>query len=167
MPFSTSKITTITGATGATGPTGPAGADGADGADGATGATGTVDVDTSYTWTAAQIPSTLTDDFSDLTTGILDFDEYQNFVLTLDASTNEFGVPTTDAGNTGQTGVIVLIQDGTGNRTATWTSNYKPVGGAAPTLSTAANAVDILPYCIQADNTILIGAPQLDFKATS
>ncbi len=123
--------------------------------------------DVSNAWSAAQQGNTQTAAFSALTvgsdTGVLDFDTYQNFVITLGAGTNGFTNPTTDSGNTGQTGVIVLIQDSSAS-TATWTSDYKNVGGSAPTLSSGSAKVDVLPYIIQADNTILLGAPQLDFS---
>lgn len=39
-----------------------------------------------------------------------------------------------------------LTQDGTGSRTVTWGSKFKFVGGAAPTLSTAAGKVDIVRF---------------------
>lgn len=117
----------------------------------------------SNTWTAAQQGNTQTAAFSALSSGVLDFDTYQNFVITLGAGTNAFTNPTTDSGNTGQTGVIVLIQDSSAS-TATWASDYKNVGGSAPTLSSGSAKVDVLPYIIQADNTILLGAPQLDFS---
>jgi len=124
--------------------------------------------DVSNSWSAAQQGNTQTAAFSALTvgsdTGVLDFDTYQNFVITLGAGTNGFTNPTTDAGNTGQTGVIVLIQDSSSTSTATWTSDYKTIGGNAPSLSSGSAKVDVLPYIIQADNTILLGAPQLDFS---
>ena len=130
--------------------------------------------DVSNTWTKAQQGNTQTAAFSALTvgsdTGVLDFDTYQNFVITLGSGTNTFTNPTADAGNTGQTGTIVLIQPssgGAGTMAVTASGDYKPVGGAAPSLSSTNSAVDIIPYMIQADNTILLGAPQLDLKATS
>ena len=119
--------------------------------------------DVSNSWTAAQQGNTQTAAFSALSSGVLDFDTYQNFVITLGAGTNAFTNPTTDSGNAGQTGVIVLIQDSSAS-TATWTGDYKNVGGSAPTLSSGSAKVDVLPYIIQADNTILLGAPQLDFS---
>ena len=119
--------------------------------------------DVSNSWTAAQQGNTQTAAFSALSSGVLDFDTYQNFVITLGAGANGFTNPTTDSGNTGQTGVIVLIQDSS-ESTATWTSDYKNVGGSAPSLSSGSAKVDVLPYIIQADNTILLGAPQLDFS---
>jgi hypothetical protein len=124
----------------------------------------------SNTWTAAQQGNTQTAAFSALSSGVLDFDTYQNFVITLGSGTNTFTNPTADAGNTGQTGTIVLIQPSSGaagTMAVTASGDYKPVGGAAPSLSSTNSAVDIIPYMIQADNTILLGAPQLDLKATS
>lgn len=46
----------------------------------------------------------------------------------------------------GQCGSIIITQDGTGSRTLAYGSNWKFVGGTDPTLSTAANAVDVLEY---------------------
>jgi hypothetical protein len=48
----------------------------------------------------------------------------------------------------GQSGSIVITQDGTGSRTLSWSSYWKFAGGVAPTLSTAANAVDRLDYYV-------------------
>lgn len=46
----------------------------------------------------------------------------------------------------GQAGQFVLTQDSTGNRTLAYGTNWKFSGGTAPTLTTNANAVDILSY---------------------
>ena len=57
----------------------------------------------------------------------------------------------------GQSGSIFIIQDGTGSRVAaSWHADYKWGGGSsnAPTLTTAANAVDRIDYVIQANNKI-------------
>ena len=116
----------------------------------------------SSTFTTAQIPSTRVAAFEQP-----NFGDYQNFVFTLASGTNAFTEPGTEAGNTGQTGVIVLIQPSGGDGVVTWHADYKPVGGAVADLTATNAAVDILPYMIQADNNILIGAPQLDLKATS
>ena len=127
--------------------------------------------DVSNSWSAAQQGATDTQTVT-ATSVTLDFDSYQNFILTLDPSsgtTVQLSNPTADAGNTGQTGVIVLIQPSGGGKTISLETggDFKPVGGNTPTISSTANAVDVLPYMIQADNTILLGAPQLDLKATS
>jgi hypothetical protein len=127
--------------------------------------------DVSNAWSAAQQGATNTQTVT-ATSVTLDFDSYQNFILTLDPSsgtTVQLSNPSADTGNTGQTGVIVLIQPSGGGKTISLETggDYKPVGGNTPTISSTANAVDVLPYMIQADNTILLGAPQLDLKATS
>jgi hypothetical protein len=49
----------------------------------------------------------------------------------------------------GQSGAIVITQDGTGGRTLAFGSNWKFPGGTAPTLTTAANAVDVLVYYVE------------------
>jgi len=53
--------------------------------------------------------------------------------------------------------VISIIQDGTGSRTVTFNSNYKFVNGTAPTLSTAANARDVLVFVSNGTNMFEIG----------
>ena len=60
--------------------------------------------------------------------------------------------PTTES--VGQSGSIVITQDGTGSRTCAWSNQFKWTGGAAPTLSTAANAVDRIDYVVVAADTI-------------
>ena len=54
----------------------------------------------------------------------------------------------------GQSGSIFITQDGTGSRTASFNSAFKFVGGTAPTLSTAASAVDRIDYIIKSSNVI-------------
>ena len=60
--------------------------------------------------------------------------------------------PTTES--VGQSGSIVITQDGTGSRTCAWGNQFKWAGGTAPTLSTAANAVDRIDYVVTAADTI-------------
>lgn len=90
-----------------------------------------------------------------------DMSTYQNFIWTLNANAN-LGNPSTE--KVGQTGFFVFIQDATGGRTLSLGSEYKTAGGAGITLSTAANAVDIVPYIVQTTGTILLGTPQLAFS---
>lgn len=53
----------------------------------------------------------------------------------------------------GQAFVIRLIQDATGSRTVTWWSTIKWGSGTAPTLTTTANAVDVLGFiCTSSGN---------------
>jgi len=63
-----------------------------------------------------------------------------------------FAAPTNQA--IGQSGSIFITQDGTGSRTASWNAAFKWAGGTAPTLSTAAAAVDRIDYLIKASNVI-------------
>lgn len=91
----------------------------------------------------------------------LDFTANQNFVLTLTGNVT-LDNPTTE--QVGQSGFIVLIQDGTGSRTLSLGTDYESIGGAGITLSSAASATDIIPYVVAASNRILLGAPQLAFS---
>ncbi len=88
----------------------------------------------------------------------LDFAANQNFVLTFTGNVT-LANPSTE--QVGQAGVIVCIQDGTGSRTLSLGSQFKTAADAGITLSTAANAVDIIPYFVSAADSILIGAVQL------
>ena len=55
----------------------------------------------------------------------------------------------------GQSGSIILTQDGTGGRTADWSdAAWRFVGGNAPTLSSAAGAVDRIDYLVVAAGNI-------------
>ena len=112
------------------------------------------------TFLKAMQGNTQTASISSATT--LDFDTFQNFILTLGATSISLDNPTTEA--EGQTGFIIFIQDGTGNRSVSPASDYITPANAALTLSTAANAVDLVPYAVQASNKILLGTPQLAFS---
>ena len=48
--------------------------------------------------------------------------------------------------------ILVLIQDATGSRTATFPNTVKWVGGTAPTLTTAANSIDICSFYYDGTN---------------
>jgi hypothetical protein len=70
--------------------------------------------------------------------------------------------PTTE--QVGQSGFIVFIQDATGSRTVSLGTDYETAGGAGLTLSTDANATDVVPYIVAASDRILLGTPQLAFS---
>ena len=91
----------------------------------------------------------------------IDFSAHQNFVLTLTGNVT-LANPSTES--VGQAGVFVFIQDGTGSRTLSLGTDYETAGGAGITLSTAASAVDVVPYFVKAANSIQRGAPQLAFS---
>ena len=54
----------------------------------------------------------------------------------------------------GQSGVIIINQDGTGGRTLAYGSNYDFGGGTAPTLTTTANAQDMIAYFVVSTSRI-------------
>jgi len=57
----------------------------------------------------------------------------------------------------GQSGVIVITQDGTGSRTLAYAgTKYKFAGGTAPTLTTTAAAVDVLAYYCESATRITV-----------
>ena len=90
----------------------------------------------------------------------LDFATYQNFLLT---ATGNVTLTNPSTETVGQSGFIVIKQDGTGSRTLSIGTQYVTVGDAAYALSTAANAIDLIPYVVQADGVILLGNPSLAF----
>ena len=117
-------------------------------------------VASAITFGASTVPNTQT---AGSQTGNItpDFSQYTNFVLTLTGN-----IVLQDPGDevAGQMGVFVFIQDGTGGRTLSHADDrYHVAGGTALTLSTGANDVDVVPYFVQADGTILLGAIQKDF----
>ena len=91
----------------------------------------------------------------------LDFAANQNFVLTFTGNVT-LANPSTE--QVGQSGIICCIQDGTGSRTLSLGTDYETAGGAGITLSTAGNAVDIIPYFVKASGSIQLGAVQLAFS---
>ena len=124
-----------------------------------------------------KLAKTLIDNSFDDSSDDLDLIIYTNFVLTLVDNITELdflGGTSSLSGwdvygdseaypNQGKSGYIVFIQDGTGSRTVGLASGVKTVGGSGLTLSSAADAVDLVPYFTCAEG-ILLGAPQLAFS---
>jgi len=54
----------------------------------------------------------------------------------------------------GQSGSIFVSQDGTGSRTLAYGTNWDFAGGTAPTLSTAASAIDRIDYVVRTATSI-------------
>lgn len=52
---------------------------------------------------------------------------------------------------------LILRQDATGSRTVTWPASVDWSGGTAPTLSTAANAVDVITFLTVDNGTTWLG----------
>jgi len=111
------------------------------------------------TFTKAQLASTYSG------TGLtLDFDTYQNFILTLSAGSNSLANPSTEASQIGQTGVMLFIQPSSGSAgTVSLGTDYETAESAGLTLSSANNDYDVVPYVVKADNSILLGTAQLNF----
>ena len=120
--------------------------------------------DAQQTFSKAQIGSTYIAALA-TTSGVLDFDTYQNFIITLANGSNTLAAPTTEASQVGQTGYIIFIQPSSGSAgTVSLGTDYETVGGSGLTLSSANSAYDVVPYIIKADNSILLGTPQLAFS---
>jgi hypothetical protein len=115
---------------------------------------------TAITFGAGNVPNTNTDTSVSGSTAP-DFSQYTNFIWTLTGN-----LVLTDPGDevAGQSGIFVFIQDGTGSRTLSHAADqYFVAGGSSITLTTTASAIDIVPYFVQADGKINIGAAQLEF----
>ena len=80
--------------------------------------------------------------------------------MTFGASNSSFAF-TVNPSNAGLL-VLKLTQDATGSRTATWPAAVKWSGGTAPTLTTAANAVDVIRFFF--DGTNYYGTYDLNFS---
>lgn len=94
----------------------------------------------------------------------LNFDTHTNHFVTLSSGSNSLANPTTEASNVGQTGVIIFIQPSSSSAgTVSLDTDYETVGAGGLTLSSANNDYDVVPYLIKADNSILLGTPQLNF----
>jgi len=101
---------------------------------------------------------------------------YSNIIALTDASTISVDMSATGGNNfsvtlggnrtlgnptgltAGQSGIIYVTQDATGSRTLAYSSYWKFPGGTAPTLSTAANAVDALVYEVRTSTSITVNS---------
>ena len=76
-----------------------------------------------------------------------------DFIWTMSSATSTLVNPT--GPKPGQKGMIYLVQDATGNRAiTTWGSFYKFPGGIKPTLSTAANAIDVISFAVKSSTEV-------------
>jgi len=80
-----------------------------------------------------------------------DFAAANNFSVTLGGNRTLANPTNLTAG---QSGVIVITQDGTGSRTLAYGSYFKFPSGTAPTLTTTASAVDVLAYYVESSTRI-------------
>jgi len=81
----------------------------------------------------------------------IDLDNANFYSVTLDTNAT-FANPSNVT--VGQAGSIFITQDGTGSRTASWGSQWKFIGGTAPTLTTTAAAVDRIDYVVKSATEI-------------
>lgn len=80
-----------------------------------------------------------------------DFAVANNFSLTIGGNRTLANPSNLTAG---QSGVIVITQDGTGSRTLAYGSYWKFANGTAPSLTTTASAVDVLAYYVESSTRI-------------
>ena len=119
--------------------------------------------DTQQTFTKAQIGSTYTAALA-TTSGVLDFDTYNNFIITLANGSNTLAEPTTEGSQVGQTGYMIFIQPSSGTAASlSLHGDYESPAAGGITLSTGNNDYDVLGYVVKADNSILLGTPLLNF----
>ena len=119
--------------------------------------------DTQQTFTKAQIGSTYTAALA-TTSGVLDFDTYNNFIITLANGSNTLAEPTTESSQVGQTGYMIFIQPSSGTAASlSLHGDYESPAAGGITLSTGNNDYDVLGYVVKADNSILLGTPLLNF----
>ena len=112
---------------------------------------------------AAAVGSTLTDT-SNTGSITLDFDTYQNFIITLANGSNTLAEPTTEGSQVGQTGYMIFIQPSSGTAASlSLHGDYESPASGGIAISTGNNDYDILGYVIKADNSILLGTPLLNF----
>ena len=113
----------------------------------ATGTVALLSLAQSYTAAQRGAISALTDG----ATITADFAVANNFSVTLGGNRTLANPSNQTAG---QSGCIWITQDGTGSRTLAYGSQWDFTGGTAPTLSTAAAAVDCLVYAVQSSTKI-------------
>lgn len=109
----------------------------------------TAKTDVAQSFTAAQRGSYVT--LTDAATVAIDLSLGNHYQVVLGGN-RVIGAPTNVVA--GQSGVIRLVQDATGSRTASWNSAFKFPGGTAPTLTTAANSVDLVAYHVESTTRI-------------
>ena len=109
----------------------------------------TTNAGTAFTGNTTSAVSSL----SDGATITVNFTTASHFTVTLGGN-RTFGDPSSTSSAIGSSGSIFIVQDGTGSRTASFHGDYKFAGGTAPTLSTAANAVDRLDYVVRASDNV-------------
>jgi hypothetical protein len=88
---------------------------------------------------------------TDAATVAVDMSTFLNATVTLGGN-RALGAPSNT--KVGQSGVIYIVQDGTGSRTLSFNAVYKFAFGSDPVLSTAASSVDALHYFVRTSTFI-------------
>ena len=88
-------------------------------------------------------------------TTTLDFSQGNNFSLTLGATIN---IANPTGVTTGQSGIILIQEDGTGGYTVGWGTSWDFASATAPTLTTTASALNALPYFARSTTSIVVGS---------
>lgn len=97
------------------------------------------------------------------TTVAWDLESAQFAALTLAGNytlSNPTNPPSSGRGNY----ILIVKQDSTGGRTLSFGSDYKFTDGVAPTLSTAASAVDVLTFVYDDVSSNMYGTAKLNLK---
>jgi len=114
-------------------------------------ANGAAKLNTAQTFTAAQRGAYVT--LTDAATVAIDLALGNHHQVTLGGN-RTLGAPTNVVA--GQSGVIRVVQDGTGSRVLSYNAIFKFPGGTAPTLTTAANSVDLLAFHVESATRIAV-----------
>lgn len=111
-------------------------------------------IDINQTFTKAQRGNALAVGYA--ASVALDFNTSNNFVIGTLTGNITLANPTNVVA--GQSGLIVMTQDGTGSRTLTLGTNFKKEGGVAIALTTTPGAVDYLSYWAETATRIYVTA---------
>jgi len=111
----------------------------------------TAKLNTAQTFTAAQRGAYVT--LTDQATVAIDLSLGNHYQITLGGN-RTLDAPTNVVA--GQSGVIRVVQDGTGSRVLSYNAIFKFPGGTAPTLTTAANSVDLLAFHVESATRIAV-----------
>jgi hypothetical protein len=101
-------------------------------------------------WTAAQRSTYV--QLTDAATVAVDFADGNNFYVTITAS-RTIGQPSNQTD--GQSGIIVVEQDGTGGWTPSWHADWDWGAAGAPVVDTSANKKAVIAYEVDWDTTII------------
>ena len=92
-----------------------------------------------------------------------DFSTGNNFTVTLGGNRTLANPINTTVG---QSGVLYIVQDGTGSRTLGVGTHWHFPAGTAPTLTTTANAVDVFAFSVRSSTSVVTNTI-LDVKVTA